>query len=57
MPKQTPWPVDKEGLPTVEYLNSLDSKAKWERFWESADERSGLQGLIYLTDLAYGEPE
>jgi len=36
-------PVDEEGLPTIDYLNTLNTKAKWERFWKVANERSQLQ--------------
>jgi len=33
----------KKGLPTIDYLNTLNTKAKWERFWKVANERSQLQ--------------
>jgi hypothetical protein len=51
------WPVDDDGLPTGDYLDTLTTKAKWERFLEVANERSQLHGLIHLTNLSYGEPE
>ena len=51
------WPIDEEGLPTVDFLDTLTTKQDWERFFEVADERSRLHGLIHLTNLAYGEPE
>jgi hypothetical protein len=41
--RNAPWPVDEEGLPTIDYLNTLNTKAKWERFWKVANERSQLQ--------------
>jgi len=54
--KMPAWPVDPEGLPTIDFLNTLNTKAKWDRFWKAADERSQLHGFIHLTNVMYGEP-
>jgi hypothetical protein len=54
---QTPWPVDEDGLPTVEYLNTLATREKWDHFWDVADDRSGLHGFIHLTNRILGEPK
>jgi hypothetical protein len=55
--KTAAWPVDAEGLPTLDYLNTLNTKAKWDRFWKAADQRSQLRAFIHLTNVMYGEPD
>jgi len=55
--KTAAWPVDAEALPTIEYLNTLNTKAKWDRFWEAAYERSQLHAFIHLNNVIYGETE
>jgi hypothetical protein len=55
MPQQ--FETDADGLPTKAFLDSLDTKEKWEHFLDTADERSALHGFIYLNNLVYGEPE
>jgi hypothetical protein len=57
MSQPAPWPVDKVGLPTKDYLNTLDTKEKWENFMKTADEKSQLHRFIHWNNLAYGEPE
>ncbi len=55
--KTAAWPVEADGLPAIDYLNTLNTKAKWDRFWKAADERSQLQAFIHLNNVIYGEPE
>jgi hypothetical protein len=57
MPKPAPWPVDEDSLPTKDFLNTLNTKAKWDNFVTIADERSQLHGFIHWTNVAYGEPK
>jgi hypothetical protein len=57
MSQPAAWPVDKDGLPTKDYLNTLDTKEKWENFMKTADEKSQLHGFIHWNNLAYGEPK
>jgi hypothetical protein len=57
MPQPAPWPVDEDGLPTKDYLNTLDTKEKWDNFMKTADGRSQLHGFIHWNNIAYGEPK
>jgi hypothetical protein len=57
MTPSAPCPVDEDGLPTKDYLNTFDTKEKWDNFMKMADERSQLHGFIHWSNLAYGEPK